>query len=379
MKHPDYPGVSFKTDRHGKIRWRFRKGDIDRQLPGDPHSRDFDAAYQALIEGRPVGQVIKLEGVNVKPETFKHAYQLLRQTSDWKKLEPKSQRNYSCMIEQLLRHKVKGGYFGDGPVETLKRRDVIAVLSAFSEGATTEWRMLICLRKLIVVALDQEWITTDPTLHMKRPPKVEGHATWTADHMAKFEAHWPAGTPQRTAYALGLWLGNRVSDIAKLRWDDQTRKEIMWQGRMITVEGFEFTPHKGRKRAKSKALFLPMTPMLAEHLAAVPRGKNPHVVANGNYDRGYTIDGLSQAMSRWAKDAGLPPGYTMHGLRKALGVKLAEADATTRQLMEVLGHNNIAFAELYSREASQVRMAYEAMDKVTQMELARGSHLKVVK
>ena len=46
----------------------------------------------------------------------------------------------------------------------------------------------------------------------------------------------------------------------------------------------------------------------------------------------------------------------MHGLRKALGAKLAEADATTRQLMEVLGHTNIAFAELYSREASQVRL-----------------------
>ena len=84
-------------------------------------------------------------------------------------------------------------------------------------------------------------------------------------------------------------------------------------------------------------------------------------------------------MSRWAKEAGIAPGYTMHGLRKALGVKLAEADATTRQLMEVLGHTNIAFAELYSREASQVRLAYEAMDKVTKMEAARGGHLRVVK
>jgi site-specific recombinase XerD len=70
----------------------------------------------------------------------------------------------------------------------------------------------------------------------------------------------------------------------------------------------------------------------------------------------------------------------MHGLRKALGVKLAEADASTRQLMEMLGHSNIAYAELYSREASQIRLAMQAMDKVTEIEEARRRpNLTIVK
>jgi integrase len=378
MKHPDYPGVSSKTDRHGKQRWRYRMNGRDVQLPGTPHSQEFDAAYVALTEGRPV-KVTPLEGGRATDETFRHAYQLLKETAEWRRLEPKSQRNYASITERLLRHRIGDDIFGDAPVVDLRRRDVIAVLNDFSGGATTEWRLLIVLRKLIVIALDQEWITTDPTLHLKRPPEVEGHAAWGPAEMAAFEAHWPIGTPQRTAYALGLWLGNRVSDIAQLTWDHLTVKEIMLDGSMVKVDGFEFVPHKGRKKKRAKALFLPMTPMLADQLAAVPRGRNPYVVANGNYDRGYTIDSLSQAMSRWAKTAGLPAGYTMHGLRKALGAKLAEADATTRQLMEVLGHSNIAFAELYSREASQVRLAVEAMDKVTEMEKLRGSHLKVVK
>ena len=85
-------------------------------------------------------------------------------------------------------------------------------------------------------------------------------------------------------------------------------------------------------------------------------------------------------MADWCKEAGIEPGYTMHGLRKALGVKLAEADASTRQLMETLGHTNIAHAELYSREASQLRLAVQAMDKVSQVEDARQKPaLKVVK
>jgi integrase len=53
----------------------------------------------------------------------------------------------------------------------------------------------------------------------------------------------------------------------------------------------------------------------------------------------------------------------MHGLRKTLGKILAEEGATTRELMEVLGHSSIQHAELYSREAEQARMARSGMGK----------------
>ncbi len=56
---------------------------------------------------------------------------------------------------------------------------------------------------------------------------------------------------------------------------------------------------------------------------------------------------------------GLPKGLTLHGLRKSLAVYLAEAEASTRQLMDVRGHDDIDHAELYSREASQVRLAVQ--------------------
>jgi integrase len=53
-------------------------------------------------------------------------------------------------------------------------------------------------------------------------------------------------------------------------------------------------------------------------------------------------------MAEWTKSADIPPGHTLHGLRKTLGKALAEHGATTRQLMDVLGHESIAHAELYS-------------------------------
>jgi hypothetical protein len=54
----------------------------------------------------------------------------------------------------------------------------------------------------------------------------------------------------------------------------------------------------------------------------------------------------------------------LHGLRKTLGKALAEHRATTRELMDMLGHDNIEHAELYSREAEQRLMASSAMEKI---------------
>ena len=46
---------------------------------------------------------------------------------------------------------------------------------------------------------------------------------------------------------------------------------------------------------------------------------------------------------------------------------LAEGGATTRQLMDTLGHTNIKHAELYSREADQQRLSRDGMGKVVRM------------
>jgi integrase len=69
-------------------------------------------------------------------------------------------------------------------------------------------------------------------------------------------------------------------------------------------------------------------------------------------------------MADWTKSAGLPPGYTLHGLRKTLGKLLAEGGATTREIMDTLGHTDIQHAELYSREAEQEVLAKAGMKKV---------------
>lgn len=375
MKHPDYPGVSSMVTRHGKTRWRYRKsGRKDVMLPGEPHSPEFDEAYHRAITGQ-VAAVVPHPRAGY-PRSLKAAYRLLKATREWRTLDEKSRTLYQKTTERVLTVRIGGAELGDGPVADLKRGHIKKILDGFAHVPHMERLVLICLRKLIMIALDEGWIENDPTYKMTRNPRTGGHKAWTPEIMDAFEARWQVGTRQRTAYALALWLGNRVSDVVRLRWSDLVTKHIVEGDVVRAVEGFEFVQHKGRSRGKK--IFLPMTPMLARELA--PLSRDTQTVLASSRGTPYREGTISTRMAEWCAQAGIEAGYTIHGLRKALGVKLAEADASTRQLMETLGHDSISHAELYSREASQMRLAVQAMDKLTRVESARsGSPFKIVK
>lgn len=78
--------------------------------------------------------------------------------------------------------------------------------------------------------------------------------------------------------------------------------------------------------------------------------------------RQFTAFGLGNFMHAAIGAAGLT-GCRLHGLRKSAGRCLAEAGATTRQIMAVLGHKSLAEAENYTREAEQRRLAQQGIDQ----------------
>ena len=378
--YPDYPGVSPKPNRHGTaILHRFRHGSIDKLIPGEPHTPEFDAFYQSLIEAQPLpprkGQLVRLPD-SALPHTLRAAYVELRKTAAWKRLDELTKSTNCRHIERFLDY---GGGIGDSPVADLRRKHVKAYLHTMADTPHAARQALKGIRKLIATAIDEEWIDMDPTFAMKFNPARDGWPAWTAEMMDAYERRWPVGTPQRTAYALGLWLGNRASDVARLRWECLVTKTFMIDGDPVTIDGFEFVQHKGRNNKKGgQKMFLPVTPFLAAALAPLDRSTERVLVSR--LGRTFSDNALSTAMIKWAGLAGIPSGYSMHGLRKSLGVKLAEADATTREIMDVLGHVSIEHASLYTKDADQIRLAIKGMRKVAAMEQQmRKPNLKVVK
>lgn len=371
MKHPDYLGVT-DTWRRGEQAWRYRKNGKQTNLPGQPHTPEFDMAYQAAIEGRTVHKVtatiVKLKAKH--PHSFEMAYERLQEsTNKWKKLEDSSKRHYERIIEQFLKTPVVVGQaetWGQGPVEDFERAHMMGILDEHYADRPWEGRNLLkAVRKLILIGMDQSpaWVKYDVTAKLDWHPQSEGYLSWSAEAMDKFEARHPVGTKARTAYALAVWLGNRRSDVVLLRWDQQKRKAVFSRGERIEVEGFEFKQYKGRKRnVKKGSMFLEITGELAEALAPLPR--DTETILTTNRRTPYSMNYLSTEMQRWTAEAGIEPGHTLHGLRKALGGMMDDAEVTLPEAMHQLGHSNPSHTLHYMKAASQARGSHSAMGKV---------------
>jgi integrase len=362
----EFPGAGSYTDRHGKTRWRFRRGKKTIQLPGNPaENRAFEAAYMAAVEGRPLplpAPVARLPTA-VAPRSFKAAWRLLRTEDEgWKDLGPGIKEAQTRIAEHFLTMPVVDGEpltFGETNVADLRRRHIKALLARTSEksvdqdnkrkrgGKHAAGNLLRVIRKLVGVALDQEWIENDPTYRLTYRPAYGGWKAWPDEMLDRYEARWPIGSTPRLVYSLALYFGHRRSDVSKVRPADLAETV----GNVV-------------QQKTGKALVLPIHPNLRDVLSAIGDIEEREFVVLTAYGKPFSPKGLTVRMRQWTKAAGIPPGHTLHGLRKTLGKALAEHEATTRQLMDVLGHDSIQHAELYSREAEQKRMAVAAMEKL---------------
>lgn len=343
------PFLSSYSDRHGTRRWRFRRGKVTKGLPGKPGEDRFEQAYDAALNGRqtPPAQVVRHPS-HALPRTLKAAWRraTAHDNLDWRKLGPSSRESYIERAERLLEMEIAPGLtYADVPVADLRRRHVKGLLGSMADRPHAAYDALVVLRKMILVALDEEWIEVDPTHRLRYRPQPDGHRAWTDDERARYEACWPLGSLARTAYACVLYSGPRRSDVARFKWSD------------FAADQFPHTQQKTGKR-----LMLPVLPALREALNAAPR-LGAHILTTPQ-GTPRALGTLTNDFARWTKAAGLA-GCTMHGLRKTLGKILAEEGATTRELMDVLGHESIQHAELYSREAEQARMAKAGLGKAS--------------
>ncbi len=177
------------------------------------------------------------------------------------------------------------------------------------------------IRILVHFAIDNGWRTDDPTLRLKKFAAGEFH-TWTDDEISVFEARWPMGSCERTAFALPLCTGQRRSDVVRMAWDDVDNGSI----RVV----------QGKTGAK---LSVPLHPDLSAALASWPqRGERILVTTFG---KPFTSNGFGNFMADKIATAGLPDRCVTHGLRKAAARRLAEAGCTANEIAAITGHRTL--------------------------------------
>lgn len=173
-----FPGVTRVVDRHGKLRWRFRrKGRADLYLPGAYGSAEFRTAYETALEGVKVP--------------------VARTTAQYGTL--------SWLIEQYLRSP-----------KHLNLSDVRRAL----------------------IRHDMASQRHNPARHAdRRKENPDGYHTWTEAEIAQFLAHHGPGTKARLAVLLILNTGAARQDLVRMGWQNVKEGRISYRRHKTGVGG----------------------------------------------------------------------------------------------------------------------------------------------
>lgn len=327
----------------GKTYLSFRIGKGPRiRLPDDPASEEFKAAYLDALLGRSAlerqmfsratrGSIAAL----ITSYMASKAYTGLRDTT---------KTGYSSRIETLREQ------HGHRSVSGLtKERIESAILGPYAELPGAELATLKMLRVLIKHARgllpgNPLKLLADPSEGILRRKGKEIRA-WTDAETAAFEAHWPVGTKQRTAYALMLHVGTARTDVRAITWAQ------------FKAGGVTYTRNK-------TGVGVDMG-VASELQAVLDAAKQDHIcILTTAYGKPFTVAGFSGWMRDAITKAGLPLDCKPHGLRKTLGRRLADAGCTAHEIMAMLGHTTLEEAERYTREADRRRGGRQAVIKL---------------
>jgi integrase len=319
-------------DRHGKLRRYVRRPGARRvPLPGLPGSPEFMQAYQDTITG-----AAPLSRSRHKTGTLGALATDFYKSADFANLSSSSQRSYRAVLDPVVQ---RDGHRLARDLQPDKARKVIQEIGEQHPGMANLTRAV--LRRLFSYAIDLGLRRDNP---FERVPKYKlgTHHTWTDGELEAFEKRWPLGSRQRLAYALLLYTGQRVSDVARMRRSD------IRNGAIHTIQ------------AKTEAeLYIELHPALERALKAYP-AKGIYLIGD-RAGRPMKPGTLSMLMHDAAKAAGLPPECVAHGLRKAALRRLAEHGSTSKQIQAVSGHRTLSEVERYTRQADQRRLAKAAI------------------
>lgn len=327
--------VNEYIDRTGKLRRYFRKGGKQLgPLEGEPGSEQFMTAYAAYLAEKPRAA-----------KTTLHADSLGKLIIDFygsrlfTDRKPSTRQLYKYALEPLAK---EHGHRSASTMTAEHAEKIINAIGAKRPGMGNLTRAV--MRRVMQFAVKTKLRKDNPMLGIDAF-KVGEHHTWDDAELKQFEDRWRLGTRERLAYALLLYTGQRVGDVAKMNRADVA------DGLIHVVQ-----------QKTGAELWVPIHPELQLAMKALP-AKGLTLVGDAN-GRPIKRAALSALMRAAIKEARLSKRCVSHGLRKAAMRRLAESDATANQIASISGHKTLKEVERYTKAADQKKMARVAMGKV---------------
>ncbi len=341
-----FPKARPYKDRHGRKRWRYRKGSFSRELGTDYGSEEFRDRYAAAEQELDSARREGAGAERSQPRSVGALVASWYKSPAFRNLAEPTKRAYRSPVEPWrAKH-------ADKPVDRFERRHAMEALAekADTPGAANNLRKRLIQIFDHAVALD--WIKSNPARQTK-PYKLEGEGfhTWDEGEIARFfEIHEP-GTMAHLAVTLMLYTGASRADAVRLGWPNVRHVE--------NVPRLEYRRQKTR-RSGGVLVSIPIHPDLWAIISAIPKDRSFLATA---YGKGRSPDGLGNKVREWCDNAGLRE-CSAHGLRKACARRLAEAGATAHEIMAITGHKTLALVQRYTEAALREGLADSAMQKL---------------
>ncbi|MFM9850160.1 MAG: tyrosine-type recombinase/integrase [Hyphomicrobiaceae bacterium] len=356
-----FPFVVEDVDRHGNVRYYFRrKGFPKVRIRALPGTQEFSEAYHRLSDQSEAGTLPQPDDDTVRPGTFRWLCVQYFSSSDFARLDPRTQRVRRSILEHMLAEPAVPGeeeIFANFPIHRMSGKAIRVLRDRKKDLPGAADNRVQAAKHLFKWAMRHELVTSNPARDVEYvAPATDGHKVWTEADMAKFEQKHPVGTRARLALALLLYTGARRSDVVLL-------------GRQHISDGnLKFTARKNHTH-KPMVIDIPVVDELAHILANSPTGDLTFLVTE--YGRPFTGDGFGNWFRDRCREAGLE-NRGPHGLRKAAATIAAENGATTHQLMSIFGWSTMQQPEHYTRAAERKRLAKAARTLLTRPKIEQS-------
>lgn len=293
---------------------------------------DFWTLYNALMAEKP-GAVSK-----GSVAAMIAAY---RASPEWASLKAGTQRNYGIYLD------IFDERLGDVQADEISPRLLLEMRDSFADRPVTANHVIGVIKTLYKFGIPREYAKINPAREIQRfVVRSDGMQPWPdwALDMAMTQARWEVST----FVALGLYTGQRTSDILDMRLQDI-------DGGLIAV----------KQNKTDKPLMIPIHAKLKPFIAACRKRGIMHLVSgrggqplDTNRWRAIWQREIAKAKFKALADADVAP----HGLRKSAVVRLREVGVPIEEIQAITGQSR-PMVEHYAKGVDQKMMATRGMQR----------------
>lgn len=341
------PNVRPVADRHGKIRYRFRrKGWDSKYLPGQPGDAEFHLAYAKIIKRGKPEPVSAASPRKAKARSLDDLFAKLKKSIRWQKKGARTRLVQSRILERFMdRADKKGRRYGERPATSVSVGWLETILAQMHETPAAANVLRKVLAGLMDQAVRMDWRSDNPVRLTDRFEEGEGFHDWTDEEIEQFRDKHALGTMARLTLELTLNTAARRCNVNKIERDH------IKAGRIAVDHVKDNNDTSVRMLATTKAA-----------LDALPAAPIKFIIVT-QFGKPFTDAGLGNRMRKWCDEAGLPH-CSLHGLRKSMSRHLAEGGATDAEGKAVTGHKKDETFAYYRAKANRIALADRAMSNL---------------